>query len=191
MKTYLVAGLVALAGITQALAQGAPPHVVKYQANIQTVKYVFASVPPVARLKPPRNWRPPWAPKSLASALWWSLIFSKAARGSNRTTCSPYCTTTSRHPRFSLAEASQHLAEEPHQCNQDRPSACAHHNHRRQTQNPIPDAWRESRWFLLLASACAFQVLVVASLLPHSITFRQLPICTHTRWMRRDRRGYA
>ncbi|MBZ5573030.1 MAG: acetamidase/formamidase family protein [Acidobacteriia bacterium] len=52
MKTYLVAGLVAFGVVTQTLAQGAPPNVVNYQATINNVKYLFASVPPVARLKP-------------------------------------------------------------------------------------------------------------------------------------------
>jgi len=51
LKTFL-AGLVVLSGITQGLAQDAPPNVVKYQATINNVKYVFASVPPVAHLKP-------------------------------------------------------------------------------------------------------------------------------------------
>lgn len=49
MSNYILIGLLLIAGANSALAQD---HVVKYHANINDVKYVYASVLPVARLKP-------------------------------------------------------------------------------------------------------------------------------------------
>jgi len=51
MKTCVLTGLL-LAAFAPALAQAPAPAVVKYQADINNVKYVYASAPPVARLKP-------------------------------------------------------------------------------------------------------------------------------------------
>ena len=48
MKTYILIGLLLIGGANTAVAQD---HVVKYHATINDVKYVYASVPPVARLK--------------------------------------------------------------------------------------------------------------------------------------------
>ena len=48
MNTYILAGILFIGGITHALAQD---HVVKYHATIDNVKYVYASVAPVARLQ--------------------------------------------------------------------------------------------------------------------------------------------
>jgi len=47
----MVAGWIAMLGIGSiAAAQGTAPHVVKYQATIDVVKYVYGSAPAVARL---------------------------------------------------------------------------------------------------------------------------------------------
>jgi amidase len=51
MKSYLLLGIAAFCG-SHTLAQKSTPNVVKYQGTINNVKYVYASVPPVARLKP-------------------------------------------------------------------------------------------------------------------------------------------
>jgi hypothetical protein len=49
LKICVVTLLISTANV---LAQAAPSNVVKYHATINDVKYVYASVAPVARLKP-------------------------------------------------------------------------------------------------------------------------------------------
>ena len=50
MIAYILAGLLLIGGVTNALAQ-ATATIVKYRATINDVKYVYAAAPPVAQLK--------------------------------------------------------------------------------------------------------------------------------------------
>ena len=52
MRTHILTPILLILVTATVLAQGTPGHVVHYHATINDVKYVYASVPPVARLKP-------------------------------------------------------------------------------------------------------------------------------------------
>jgi amidase len=52
LKAYILIPMLLILTAANAFAQAAPRHVVKYHATINDVKYVYASAPPVARLKP-------------------------------------------------------------------------------------------------------------------------------------------
>ena len=52
LTTYILVPLFLVLNMASAFGQDAPGNVVKYHATINDVKYVYASVPPVARLKP-------------------------------------------------------------------------------------------------------------------------------------------
>jgi len=52
LKTYILTPMLLILSAAHALAQAASDNVVKYHATINDVKYVYASLPPVARLKP-------------------------------------------------------------------------------------------------------------------------------------------
>jgi amidase len=52
LRTNILTPLLLVLGAGNALAQVAPSHIVQYHATINDVKYVYASVAPVARLKP-------------------------------------------------------------------------------------------------------------------------------------------
>ena len=52
MRTYILVPVLLIIGAVNVLAQAPPGNVVKYHATINDVKYVYASVAPVARLKP-------------------------------------------------------------------------------------------------------------------------------------------
>ena len=52
LNGYMLILISLLLSASNVLAQAAPSHVVKYHATIDDVKYVYASAPPVARLKP-------------------------------------------------------------------------------------------------------------------------------------------
>ena len=52
MNVYSLILTLPIVGAANVLAQSTPGNVVKYHATINDVKYVYASVPPVARLKP-------------------------------------------------------------------------------------------------------------------------------------------